>query len=225
MKSAPVFGRLGQTELVAQPAKVSKGFTMKHILSTLLISALLASLGSAFAQSASHELEIRIPNVLMLRITDGSSNSAAVSPAVNFDFQAAANVDTYLDMVNGGGGNLLPTSVNNFGDVIVFSNRATWNVTVAASVVTFANNLGIAGITGNGVALSDISVTPSGTAGLNVSSVSASWDLTGSTIANGVRTQGWRSLGFGGDDYRFSVNGDEDPGTYTTTVTYTIAAP
>lgn len=200
---------------------------MKKLVAISIVTALVLASGATFGQSASasHDVEIRVPNVLMLRITDGGGNAAATNPTVTFDFQDVANVDTYLDIVNGGGGDLSPTNVSNFGDVIVFSNRATWSVTVAASGITFANDLGLAGVTGNGVALSDITVAPNGAPGLNVSSVSASWDLTGSQIANGVRTQGWRSLGFSGRDYRFAVNGDEDPGTYTTTVTYTIAAP
>lgn len=195
---------------------------MKKLVVITFVSAMFLASGAAFAQSASHDVEIRLPNVLMLRITDGTSNAAATDPSVLFDFQG--DMDTYLDMVNTGGGNLEPTDVSAFGDVIVFSNRATWTVTVAADPIAFDDSVGV-GVAGNGVALSDITVVPSGTAGLNVSSVETSWDLTGSAIATGVRTQGWRSLGFSGDDYRFAVDGDEDPGTYTTTVTYTIAAP
>jgi hypothetical protein len=198
---------------------------MKKLFATAVISAVLLATGVAFGQSASHDVEVLIPNVLMLRITDGTSNDATSDPSVTFDFQAPGNVDTYLDAVNDGGGNLAPTDVSAFGGVVVFSNRATWNVTVGASILDFVDSLGLS-VTGNGVALSDISVTPSGTPGLNVSDVSTNWDLTTSTsIANGVRTQGWRSLGFSGGDYRLAVNGDENPGTYTTTVTYTIAAP
>lgn len=38
-------------------------------------------------------------------------------------------------------------------------------------------------------------------------------------------TSGWKSLGFNGLDYRVKVDGDEDPGEYATTVTYTIVEP
>ena len=196
---------------------------MKKLVSTLLATAMLVGLGAAFAQASSHDVEIRIPNVLQLRIVNGSSLAAASSPSVTFDFQA--NQAAYLDLVNAGGGELAPTSVTNFSDVIVFSNRASWTVTVSAGEITFDNNLGLAGATNLGISLADIIVRPSGTPGANVSTLEASWSLTGGTIATGVRTQGWRNLGFGGADYRFAVNGDEDPGTYTTTVTYTIAAP
>jgi hypothetical protein len=198
---------------------------MKKLIATAVISAVLLATGVAFGQSASHDVEVLIPNVLMLRITDGSGNDPATDPSVTFDFQATANVDDYLDAVNAGGGDLAPTAVSSFGDVVVFSNRATWNVTVGASTLGFVDNLGLT-VTGTGVALSDITVAPSGTAGPNVSSVDTSWDLTTTgSIANGVRTQGWRSLGFSGGDYRLAVNGDENPGTYSTTVEYTIAAP
>lgn len=196
---------------------------MKKLVSTLLATAMLVGLGAAFAQASSHDVEIRIPNVLQLRIVNGAGVAAASGPSVTFDFQGDA--DAYLDTVNGGGGELAPTSWNQFDNVVVFSNRATWSVTVSATAIVFDNNYGLAGMTPNGVSLADIIVRPSGTTETNVSSRASSWDMTGGTIASGVRTQGWRRLGFGGGDYRFAVNGDENPGTYTTTVTYTIAAP
>ena len=198
---------------------------MKKLVVISIVAAMLLGSGVVFGQSASHDVDIRIPNVLMLRITDGS-NASATNPGVVFDFVGLeGNTNAYMDMVNLGGGSLQPTAVSNFGDVIVFSNRATWNVTVATTGIDFLDDV-VAGLRGNGVALSDITVTPTGAIGTNVTSVSTSWSLaTTTSIANGVRTQGWSSLGFSGDDYRLAVNGDEDPGTYTTTVTYTIAAP
>lgn len=198
---------------------------MKKLIATAVVTTMLLATGAAFGQSASHEVEVRIPNVLMLRITDGVGNAEATAPSVSFDFQA--DFDTYLDAVNSGVvTDLFPTDVNDFGDVIVFSNRGTWNVTVATTGITFANDLNLVGVTGNGVALTDITVAPPAAAlHGSIQARAASWNLAGGQIANGVRTQGWRSLGFSGNDYRLAVNGDEDPGTYTTTVTYTIAAP
>ena len=200
---------------------------MKKLVIISIVAAMLLASGAAFGQAASHDVEIRVPNVLMLRITNGSGSlGVASNPGVVFDFVTlSANVDAYLDAVNDGGDELAPTSVSDFDDVIVFSNRATWNVTVAADPIGFTDDV-VTGLTANGIALSDITVAPSGTPGDHVSSVSASWSLaTTTSIANGVRTQGWRSLGFSGSDYRLTVNGDENPGTYRTTVTYTIAAP
>ena len=205
---------------------------VKKLVITSMVASLLLAAGAAFGQPAasdSHDIEIRIPNVVFLRITNGEGNDAATDPAVEFDFQD--DMDTYMNAVEAGGAELEPTDVTSFGDVIVFSNRATWNVTVSATVISFENDFELDDsdgepISGNGVDLSDIIVRRGGTPGLNVSSVASAWNLaTTGPIANGVRTQGWRSLGFSGDDYRLAVNGDEDPGTYTTTVTYTIAAP
>ena len=228
MKSQPVFGRLGEMELVAQPAEIffSEGNIMKKLFAFAITSALIA-LGTAFAQTDTHDVNIKIPNVLQLRITDGTGNNASANAAIEFDYQTnAANVDTYLTTVNGGGGDLAPTTVTGFGDVIVFANRGTWNVSVSSTAMNFNDNLGLgASVTGAGVALADIKVAPSGTAGTGVSAVSGNFDLTSGQIANGAKTQGWSSLGFDGNDYVFSVNGDEDPGEYTTVVTYSIAAP
>ena len=132
-------------------------------------------------------------------------------------------MDTYLDMVNRGGGELQPTSVDNFGDVIVFSNRAEWSVSLETEGIDFSDNLEL-GVSGHGVELSDITVVPSGRPGQSVA-VAADWNLaTIDAIAKGGRTQGWSSLGFSGRDYHLGVNGDEDPGTYTIVVTYTIVA-
>ncbi len=36
---------------------------------------------------------------------------------------------------------------------------------------------------------------------------------------------GWRSLGFSGRGHSLAVDGDEDAGTYTTTVTYYLTFP
>ena len=202
---------------------------MKKLVVVSIVAAVLLASGAVFGKSATteHELEIRIPDVLFLRITDGTegSNASADNPSVMFDFQALENIDTYMDMVNAGGGDLEPTNVNNFGDVIVFANRGAWSVGVSAEDFDFEDNLDLE-VTHNGVALGDIKVVRSGTPGTNVSSVAASWDLTTATaIASGTRTQGWNSLGFSGIDYSFTVDGHEAPGTYTTTVTYTITAP
>lgn len=198
---------------------------MKKLFALIITGAFLVA-GTAFAQTDTHDVNIKIPNVLQLRITDGSGNNASGNAAIEFDYQSAANVDTYLSTVNGGGGDLAPTTVTGFGDVIVFANRGAWNVSVAATALNFTDNLSLgASVTGAGVALADIKVTPSGTAGTGVSSVSPTWDMTSGQIASGVKTQGWSSLGFDGNDYAFTVSGDEDPGEYTTVVTYSVAAP
>jgi len=41
----------------------------------------------------------------------------------------------------------------------------------------------------------------------------------------GGRTLGWQTLGFSATDYEIELDGTELPGTYVTTVTYTILQP
>jgi hypothetical protein len=226
MKPSPVIGRFGRVELVAQPTDMEALFMKRHLLRLAALAALSVA-GLGFAQSDSHDVTVKIPSVLQLRITDGTSTADATGSSVTFDYQAAANINTYLNTVNLGGGNLNPTAVANFGNVVVFSNRsATWSVGVAATALTFTNNLSVTGATGVGVALADVKVIPSGTKGSGVTTVAANWNLgTTTAVATGSRTTGWSALGFGGNDYRLAVNGDEDPGTYATVVTYTITAP
>jgi hypothetical protein len=199
---------------------------MKRHLLRLAALAALSVAGLGFAQTDSHDVTVRIPSVLQVRITNGVSTAESANPSVTFDYQAAANINTYLNTVNLGGGLLNPTAVVDFGNVLVFSNRSgTWTVTVAAAPLTFTNNLAVTGATGAGVALGDISVVPSGVQGTGVTTRSASYTMAGGTVATGGRTTGWSGLGIGGNDYRLNVNGNEDPGTYVSVVTYTIATP
>ncbi|MGL4611182.1 MAG: hypothetical protein ACRCYY_16145 [Trueperaceae bacterium] len=197
----------------------------RHLIRLAALGALsVASLG--FAQTDTHDVTVRIPSVLQLRVTNGTSNAEATNPSVTFDYQAAANINTYLNSINAGGGLLNPTATADFGNILVFSNRtAGWTVTVSSAPLTYTNNLSVAGATGLGVALGDIRVAPSGTRGSGVGTVTANYDMSGGTVATGTRTTGWSALGISGADYRLNVNGDEDPGQYTTVVTYTIATP
>lgn len=199
---------------------------MKKLLTTTIIAAMIASLGAAFAQAV-HEVDIRIPSLLMIRITTGAgSNTVASNPEVLFDFVTLpANVEAYTTAIAAGSGTLNPTSVTNFGDVRVLANRATWRVTVSAGTFTFTPT--VTGDTADGIALSDIRVMPAN-AGVTtwVTARLADWNVTTTAnIASGIRTQGWRSLGFSGSDYQLAVQGDEAAGTWTTNVTYTITAP
>jgi hypothetical protein len=224
MKPKSVNGRLDQVELVAQPTDM-EALMKRHLLRLAALAALSVA-GLGFAQTDSHDVTVRIPSVLQLRITNGVSTAESTNPSVTFDYQAAANINTYLNTVNAGGGLLNPTATVDFGNILVFSNRsAAWTVTVSAVPMTFTNNLAVTGATGAGVALGDIRVAPSGTRGSGVTTVTANYNMAGGTVATGNRTTGWSALGISGTDYRLNVNGDEDPGTYTTVVTYTIATP
>jgi hypothetical protein len=202
---------------------------MKRHLLRLAALAGLAVAGFGFAQTDSHDVTVRIPSVLQVRITDGTSTAASAAPAITFDYQDPTYLNTYLNTVNGGGGDLPPTNVAQFGNILVFSNRVgTWNLRVSAAALTYSNNLGLTPApTGVGVALADLKVTPSGTMDSSVASRSASYTLATAPaiVASGSRTTGWASVGISGNDYDLVVNGDEDPGQYVTTVTYTISMP
>lgn len=202
---------------------------MKRHLLRLAALAALSVAGLGFAQTDTHDVTVRIPSVLQVRITDSTGNNAGANPAVMFDYQAAANINTYLNTVNAGGGDLAPTAVTDFTNVKVFSNRVgTWSLGVSAAALTFTNNLALTPApTGVGVALADIKVTPSGAQDSSVATRSTSYTLsaTSATVATGSRTTGWAAVGIGGSDYDLTVNGDEDPGQFVTTVTYTISMP
>lgn len=186
---------------------------MKKVLSLLVVAAAIFA-SSAMAQTDTHQVTINIPEVLQIQIID-DLGVVGDAPSVTFDY--VTNAAAYLAMVNGGGGALGETASADFANVQVMSNHATWEVTVSAT-----------GTLGAGLALDDIVITPSGTEGDDVTTRAASWDLSGATqVANGVPTIGaggleFQDLGFSGADYSLTVNGDEDPGTYTLTVTYTI---
>jgi len=199
---------------------------MKKFLIATLATATLLATSAAFAQAtASHGVDVRIPAVLSVRITTGSGNAAASNPAVMFDFTSGQGFTDYLAALDSGFGWLAPTLVSNFGDVVVFANRGTWNVAVSATGIAFVADV-VAGELPAGVNLADIVVTPSGAIdGTFVANRSADWTLAGGPVADGIATQGWRSLGFSGNDYAFYADGDEAPGSYTTVVTYTITAP
>ena len=168
-----------------------------------------------------------------LRIVD-STNSPALAPSVTFDY--GADVVGYNAAV-AGPGYVDASSVTDFADVQVYVRKnaadfAVWTVQVQASELLYSGS-------GNGLnpglALSDISVERGSMSGLSQSAVAPStgfvqarWSLSeGEQImAFGFRgTSGWKSLGFNGADYRVAVDGNEDPGIYTTTVTYTIVEP
>jgi hypothetical protein len=184
---------------------------MKKLVATLIATSMLVGMGTVSAQ-ASHDVTVSIPQVMMIRIVDGS-NASAPNPSVIFNIDASAYAALFEG--DGTGGQLASTSAPDFGDVIVFSTMP-WRVNVSASE------------TGDGwvgLSLADISVVPSNTPGDNVTESLTTWNLATTTnLFVGRATRGWRSLGFSGMDYSLTVNGEES-GTYTASVTYTIAAP
>lgn len=179
---------------------------MKKFLVSSIIGALLLTAGQAFAavhvpsDDASHELEIVIPEVLMIRI-DASGDSAVV-----FDY--GSEFDRYFELLEGGGSGALAPTQRSFENISVFANYDAWTVSVTAK--------------GDALVNERVSVHPS--AGSDFLTVSE-FKLDGSAIAQGKQTQGWQPLGISGNDYLLAVNGTETPGTYTATITYSITAP
>lgn len=179
---------------------------MKKFAVLTIVGALLLTFGQAFAavapvNEASHELEIIIPDVLMIRIDAGESASTRVT----FDY--GSEFDTYFKMLEGGAdGDLKPTQ-QSFENISVFANRASWTVNVTAKGHELVNQR--------------ISVQPAKASDY----VLGAFKLNGDLVAQGKQTQGWRPLGISGADYRLFVDGTEPPGTYTATVTYSITAP
>ena len=173
---------------------------MKKALSLLAAAAVLSS-GVVFAQNEqSHEVNVKIPDVLRIRLTQPNSNDAATNPdPVEFDFIANEAVfDT--------GTVFGPTNSNfNWDDVKVFSNNQNgWEVFVTTDNGDFD--------------WGKIKVAADGAHAFN-----GGFDLDGGSIAgHGSKTGGWESLGFGPQDFSIVFDGSEDAGTYSTMVTYTV---
>lgn len=197
---------------VANPRRASGStfwLSVAVLAATLTVPALAQT-------SADHELRIRIPNYVGIKIIDDSGNMTGAA-SVTFDY--SADPTTYFAAAQGNG-ILYPTQVSSFTDVQVFKSGGTWAVYVRAG-----NLQGPPG--GSGLLLQDIEVWPGSVSGLaaGAGNVSASWQLTTNNhrIAHGQgSTGGWQSLGFNGHDYVVQVQGNEDPGSYSTRVTYLL---
>ncbi len=184
----------------------------------IAVLCLLTSMIGQAQTNDRHSLSIGIPNYIGLKIIDNAGN-IAVNPSVDFDFNA--DFTTYATAVAAGGANLAPTSVTNFKDIQVFITKNTaWYIRTLSVV-----NSGFSG----GIVIGDISVTPGSVSGLSrgtgFTSVSAGWTLRTNwrTIANGFgSTRGWSSLGFNGQDYKISVQGNESTGLHNVTVYYQL---
>ena len=196
---------------------------MNKALLTALTIGLLAGLGGAFARAnTSHQVSVNIPDLLQIRITDGSSTAEVTGTTVGFDYTTAAGITAYMAALNVGGGSLAPTDASPaFGNVLVFSNHnSDWSVTLGVSVSgTPSATPALPG--------SRVTVTPSGSTGTGVSTMVSQFNLgmNGTTLATGNKTQGWSGLGFGASDFSLYVDGTESPGTTVFDVTYSIAAP
>ncbi len=186
---------------------------MKKVLG--LIAVLV--LGAAFAQntdSVDHEVSIEIPSMIEIQFVD-SLGAVVANPTIQFDYQA--DITGYLAAVNGGTGVLAPTSTADFANIQVRSNYDTWNVTVTA-----VEKAGTS-LVGSGLALADIAVDNGVVGAGNISFAMGS----GVAVTSGTRTLSggslvFEDLGISSADYSLAVDGDEDPGLYEITVTYTV---
>ena len=193
---------------------------------TFLCAALHLPLASA--QLADHEVDLSIPSYLGIRIVN-NANIPRGSPAVNFDY--TSDVNAYTDAYEGLGF-IRASNVTDFADVQVSVRTGfgfpLWYVEVQASPLIYRGQQG-----GAGLALEDIEVVRGSVSRLNPQAVRwgdvrDTWTLstTPQWVAYSLLgTYGWQTLGFNGLDYRVKVDGDEEPGEYSTTVTYAIFYP
>ena len=191
-----------------------------------LLAVMMIVFGWAGAQGAAHDLSVTLPDVVGIRVVGGGSGARSVV----FDY--AGDPGSYLGAVQAGSV-LLPTGVTRFTDVQVNATRnGRWNVEVVASPLTY-----VGPGSGTGVNLADIVVVRGVRSGLVQDAISGPGNSAGYVTEWRLATDpqriafsrgssgGWRSLGFNGWDYGLTVDGDEDPGTYTTVVTYLLTAP
>ena len=197
----------------------------KYLL--ILVLLVLTSLG--LAQSDNHQVTVRIPNYIGLKIVDALGN-INVYPNASVTFDYASNPTAYMAAALGTQ-TLPPTLVTKFTDVqVAVRGGASWSIRVNATPFTFTGTGTPAGFT-----LADIRVIRGAVSGLTADpsllrgpiqlsnwSLSTAWQTV--FRSNGA-TIGWDSLGFNGQDYIIRVQGDEQPGQYVTMVTYELVFP
>jgi hypothetical protein len=200
---------------------------MRRYLFTILALLLVAT---AFAQTSdTHQVQVRIPNYIGLKIVDSAGN-INVYPNASVTFDYAANATAYMAAALGTQ-TLPPTQVTKFADVqVAVRGGASWSIRVKATSFVFtgtgpASGFNLADIQVNRGAVSGLVTDPSLLRG---ATKLTTWSLstTSQTIfqTNGA-TMGWDSLGFNGQDYVIKVQGDEQPGQYVTVVTYELTFP
>jgi hypothetical protein len=200
---------------------------MSSMLTRVAFAVLLLLPSVALAQGADHRVVTRIPNYIGLKIVD-EAGDIALGAAVVFDYES--DPEAYVAAIEGSG-RLSPTNAVDFADVQVAVRGGGWRVFVGAFPLSYAGDHA-----GAGLQLADIRVergavsglTPTAITHLPGGSMSAAWNLSNSwrRIARDTgSTGGWRSLGFNGLDYVLAVQGDEDPGRYTTVVLYLLTNP
>lgn len=194
-----------------------------------LLAAILVLTPTVLAQPVIHDVTVAIPETIGIRMVGVGVGARTV------EFAYASDVGSYLSAADNGD-TLEPTSVSRFEDIEVRVNGiGRWSVNVEATPLAYSGPG-----TGGGLDLGDLRVDRGSASGLSQEAITtrflfftigrydASWTLstTPREIANTlIGTNGWRSLGFNGWDYTLAVNGDEDAGSYSTTVTYFLTSP
>lgn len=188
---------------------------MKKLLAAIIVCGMTASLSAAFASapaSASHDVEVRIPAVMMIRFAHGKTFLTVPASPVVFNLPAA----TFEPIAR-----YPPTDPHlaNWNEIFVLVNSTrNWRVTVATTAV------------GPAFDWSKIRVTPASRG--DWSFVPSAFNLPAAgtpavTILSHHNrdTAGWRRLGIGPAEYALHLDGTELAGTYTATVTYSIVSP
>jgi len=201
--------------------------TAPILLRTLILMAAAAvSTVPAVAQTVDHDVSVVIPTTIGIRMVGAGTGPRAV------DFGYAEGYTSYLSAAETGM-RLPPTAVSRFDDIEVNVNGfGLWSVYVEATAFAYSGSGN-----GTGLELADIRLDRGSTSGLTQNAITTFWffgsyDATWTLSSNPQRiarsllgTGGWRSLGFNGWDYSLAVDGDEEAGTYTTTVTYYLTFP
>ena len=185
---------------------------MKKLVLISIVAALLLGASAGFAQptnspqSAGHDVSVTIPNLLMIRLTLGSDLAAVEDPtSVAFSWDAAG-----FEPV----GTFGPTNLAsaNWDAVRVFANGTGWSFAVETEATL-------------GFDWSSVTVTPQAVDGVTMASFALPDGGEAELLTAQAPTSGWRDLGFGPAQFSLALDGSEEPETYTTTVTYSIANP
>jgi hypothetical protein len=186
----------------------------KHLIATLAML-VLGSSGVVFGQeldTAQHEVTVTIPEVAMLRFTNGNSNDAVTANlAIEFDLTdqfTATNPDGFLDLE----GAYPVTNEPGWDDLKVFVNRsASWSVTLELESIDVTDD--------PTWAWSKIAVAP------DAAGLANAFTLNDTDVVTTSSERGWNSLGFGPQDFTLTLTGNEIAGEYSAVVVYTLSAP
>ncbi len=187
---------------------------MKKLVVISIVALALTALSTAAAQvasgqgsedaSVSHELQITIPSLLMIRFTAdlGSTDALQAAPELVAFVWTTENFEPV--------GTFPPTNDPNWGDIKVFANGG-WDLDVTVENAS------------SDFDWSKITVVD----GAGAVRFTLPTDAGGSTsvLEGQARTNGWRSLGIAPEDYRLTLDGLEVVGTYDALVVYTISNP